>query len=310
MTPTITIVVPQEDGREISLANSTSIGRLEHNHLAFPDDLLMSRQHALIRQQGADEFVVIDLGSSNGTYINSQLVVAPTTLKHGDELVVGSVLMRFSYPEQIQISQSAKSKPLESRTMMGIRVSTVVVLVCDIRSFTKLSELLSPEELARFLGVWFRNVSEEISSHEGLVDKYIGDAFMAYWTVDQKNPQHAPRLAVQVGYKLLQMAAEIELPTNEMKFEVGVGINQGVVASGNVGGSSQRDSSIMGDAVNIAFRLESACKETGCPLILGHDLFTVAGDLFPFESLGPVSLKGKSEKVQIYGLKKAHIALP
>jgi adenylate cyclase len=302
MIPSLKIVVPQESTREVELEASTTIGRLDHNHIAFPNDPLVSRQHALIRQQGADDFVVIDLGSSNGTYVNSQLVIAPTQLKHGDEIVIGSVLMRFSHPEQA--AQAAPSKPLESRTMVGIRVSTVVVLVCDIRSFTRLSELFSPADLARFLGVWFRDVSEVVSSHEGLIDKYIGDAFMAYWTVDQKDPDKAPQSAVNVGCQLLDMAARIDLPPEfSMSFQVGVGINQGVVASGNVGGSSQRDSSIMGDAVNIAFRLESACKETGCPLIISKDVHAKAEALYPFESLGPVSLKGKSEKLSIFGLR-------
>jgi adenylate cyclase len=187
--------------------------------------------------------------------------------------------------------------------MVGVRVSQVVVMVGDIRNFSRLSELLIPEELARFLGSWFREVYDIVSESGGVVDKYIGDAFMAYWRVDKKAPSAASRTAITVAMNLLKKVEEMKLSTKEaFNFQIGIGIHEGVVASSNVGGSSQRDSSIMGDAVNTAFRVEATCKELGCPLLLTGEVFDHVSDLFVFTSFGLVLLKGKSEPVTLYGV--------
>jgi len=304
MAPTLQIIVPKSAAAEIPVSNSTAIGRLPENVVGFPEDLLMSREHCLIRQQGANEYVLIDLGSSNGTWLNSKLVVAPSPLKHLDEIVVGGALIRFNFPEQQEIIAREKDREAVSRTMVGIRLNTVVILVCDIRNFTRLSEILPPERLAKFLGVWFRTVSDLIRTKGGVVDKYIGDAFLAYWTVDKADPALAATQAILSAQALLEIASSIKTPEDSgMDFKVGIGVNQGVVASGNVGGNSQRDSSIMGDAVNIAFRLESLCKETGYPIVASQEVISTISTNFPFISVGHCTLKGKSEPLEVFGLR-------
>jgi adenylate cyclase len=305
--PELQIIIPTKDMRSISLESSTTIGRSEHNQLAFPDDLLISRQHALIRQQGPNEYVLIDLGSSNGTYLNSQLIIAPTALAHGDEILVGSVLLKFLFPEQIKMldERSENMDGIETRTMFGIRVAQVTILVCDIRNFTTLSEMISAEDLARFLGGWFREASQLVFANGGVVDKYIGDAFMAYWPTVRSDPKEGSNAALSTAKELLALANRMPLPKKiDFAFKIGIGLHEGVVASGNVGSSSQRDSSIMGDTVNTAFRLESECKRTGYELLISGEVYERIGRAKEFDSLGLVEFKGKTTKVALFGLKR------
>jgi adenylate cyclase len=304
MAASIHIVIPKERTGHLSLSGSTTIGRLEQNALSFPEDPLISRQHALIRQQGAHEFVLIDLGSSNGTYVNSKLVVSPTALKHGDEVVVGSSLLTFQFPDQREVRTEQDSLTSHSsRTIVGIRLKQVVILVCDIRSFSRISELLSPMQLAKLLGNWFREVSLLVDEHKGILDKYIGDAFLAYWPVDVRDPEQAVLESYTVAAKLIALSKQFTLPVEaNMPFKIGVGISQGIVASGSVGGVSQRDSSIMGDAVNIAFRLEALTKEKGYPLVISKEVYEVLKRDVSCNPLGESTLKGKAEPVEIYGI--------
>lgn len=305
MAPKVTILVPQESMGQLPLEDSLTIGRLETNKISFPKDLLISRQHAIIRKQGEHECILMDLGSSNGTYLNSKLLVSPTPLRHGDEIVVGGSLIRFEFPEQesVERSSAAMLSDLSSRTLVGIRLRTVTILVCDIRSFSRMSELLNPAHLAKLLGQWFREVAVIVERSGGVVDKYIGDAFMAYWAVDDKNPSIAPIAALRAAHEFLALAQSFVLPPEvNFSFRVGIGMSQGLVASSNLGGSSQRDSSIMGDSVNIAFRLETVTKEVGYPIVVCREVFNAAGGFVHYNPLGAIALKGKEETVEAFGV--------
>ena len=304
MSAFIYIEKPTVPNPRVELGNSTGIGRSTVNQLCYPEDTSISRQHALIRQQGENEFYLIDLGSSNGTYLNSQLLIGPTLLKNGDRIQVGDAVMVFELvgADQVDPTKASDETTIE-QTMVAMRMSTMVILVCDIRAFTRISEILSPDQLAKLLGRWFRQISELINSRGGVVDKFIGDAVMAYWVVDQKNPIVAQESALTTAVDLHRMANEMRIEAApDFKFQVGVGLNQGVVSCGNVGMKSQRDSTIMGDAVNMAFRLETVCKEKQMPIVVSAQIRDALADKFGFVSLGPVHLKGKSTPHEVFGL--------
>ncbi len=285
------------------LGNTTEIGRASSNQICLKDDSSVSRQHALIRRQGEQEYTLIDMGSANGTLLNAKLVIGPTLLRNGDCVQVGESKFRFELQGPSPEEMKALEQTMYEKTRVAVHMSTMVILVCDIRDFTRIGELLTPDQLARFLGSWFRQTSEIITTLGGVVDKYIGDAVMAYWKVDAKAPSAAAENAAQAAIRIQHLAQRTSVPDYpDFAFAVGVGINQGLVSSGNVGTQSQRDSTIMGDAVTLAFRLETVCKVKKTPIVVGADLSRVLADKFRFVSLGQVKLKGKTTSPEAFGL--------
>lgn len=140
-------------------------------------------------------------------------------------------------------------------------------------------------------------------SRGGVVDKFIGDAVMAYWPVDKAAPTAAAAGAVETAIKLHRLAESVSLPDYpDFPFRVGVGINQGLVSCGNVGVQSGRDLTIMGDAVTLAFRLESVCKVKKVPIVVGAEIAAVLGASRKWISLGEVQLKGKTTSPEAFGL--------
>jgi adenylate cyclase len=293
---------PDVEPVRLELGNTTGIGRSSANQVVLKDDGAASRQHALIRRQGEAEYSLIDLGSANGTYLNDKLLLGPTVLRHEDRIRIGDSTMRFELP--IQAAEAACTQTVYERTRMAVRMSTMVVLVCDIRRFTRIGELLPPDQLSRFLGSWFRQASEAIMSRGGIVDKFIGDAVMAYWPVDAPRPAEAARSAVEAALAIQALARKTEVPGHpDFRFGVGVGINQGLVSAGNVGVQSGRDMTIMGDAVTLAFRLEGVCRVKSMPIVVGAEVATVLAGGFDLVPLGQVKLKGKTTSPEAFGLR-------
>jgi adenylate cyclase len=298
--------VVDQPGREAvryELGNTSGIGRSSANLISLKDDTSVSRQHVLIRRQGELEYSIIDLGSANGTYLNGKLLIGPTVLRHGDLVRVGETTFRFDFECAVPAKKACEQTVYE-RTMMAVRMSTMVVLVCDIRRFTRIGEILPPDQLSRFLGSWFRLASEAITTRGGVVDKFIGDAVMAYWPVDAARSDAAAESAIEAALAIHALARGIEVPGRpDFKFSVGVGLNQGLVSSGNVGMQSQRDMTIMGDAVTLAFRLEGVCKVKSMPIVVGAEVARTLGAKHPFIPLGVVKLKGKTTSPESFGLK-------
>jgi class 3 adenylate cyclase len=298
----IKLEAPGSDAAVFELGNTTGIGRAAGNQIRLEADAAASRQHAMIRLQGEQEYYLVDLGSANGTFLNDKLVVAPALLRHGDRIKVGETEMLFDLPGPSPDEQRHITGLHLEKTQVAVHLRTMVVLVGDIRHFTRIGEFLPPDRLARFLGSWFCQAAEIITSHKGVVDKFIGDAVMAYWILDERAPTAAAESAVDAARALHRQAASIQVPDHpEFAFRIGVGINQGLVSSGTVG-VNQRDSTIMGDAVTLAFRLESVCKVKKVPIVVGADLVRGMGDKYPFVSLGKVQLKGKAVSPEAFSL--------
>jgi class 3 adenylate cyclase len=299
----VTIEIPGKEPILYELGNTTSIGRTSLNQICLKDDIAISRQHALIRRQGEHEYHLIDMGSANGTFLNSKLLIGPTRLQTGDLIRVGETTLRFECSEPEAAESAAVEQTIYEKTRMAVQMGMMVILVCDIRNFTRIGELLPPDQLSRFLGSWFRQVSEIIAGLGGIVDKFIGDAVMAYWPVDPQQPTAAQENTVTAAVKIVALARAQRVPDNpDFGFRVGVGINQGLVSSGNIGMQSQRDTTIMGDAVTLAFRLESVCAVKQKPIVVSKALADSLADKFQFASLGQVKLKGKATSPEAFHL--------
>jgi adenylate cyclase len=188
------------------------------------------------------------------------------------------------------------------RFNMAPRAQVLTVLFSDVRGFTTISESLTPEDLSIYINEYLTNMSLVIRErHRGTLDKYIGDAIMAFWGAPVADAQHA-RNAVLAA---LGMQSDAKTLNEKFKargwptFKIGVGVNSGVMRVGDMGSKIRRAYTVMGDAVNIASRLEGITKQYGADIIIGDGTRRlIAG--FVLRELDRVRVKGKDEPVTIY----------
>src|SRR3954471_13999022 len=167
-------------GDRIPILGNCSIGRSPKSCVIL-DSQKVSRRHALINVQNIGEFWLIDLGSSNGTFLNNRRVQQPVRLCDHDQIVVGDRIFIFHQPEGISDDYRTT---FVARTIREIANIPCWLLVADIENFTPLSRSLTSDKLAELIGGWVATCKEIIESHEGMIDKYLGDGFFAYWRGD------------------------------------------------------------------------------------------------------------------------------
>lgn len=177
----------------------------------------------------------------------------------------------------------------------------ITVLFSDIRGFTTLSEQKSPQEVVELLNRYFRLQVEVIFRHQGTLDKYIGDAIMAFWGAPTDQPDHARR-ALLAARDMEQALARFkrELGSAGKDFDIGIGLNTGEAVVGFIGSPEHRqDYTVIGDTVNTASRIEGATKGRA-RILVSAATRAVVGTGFEFRDHGYLALKGKEEKVHLY----------
>jgi adenylate cyclase len=185
---------------------------------------------------------------------------------------------------------------------MAPRAEELSVLFSDVRGFTTISEALSPEDLSQYINEYLTTMSLVIrEQHGGTLDKYIGDAVMAFWGAPVADKDHA-RNAVLAA---LGMQSEAKKLNEKFKakgwptFKIGIGVNSGVMRVGDMGSRIRKAYTVMGDAVNLGSRLEGITKQYGADIIVGEGTKAlIAG--FVCRELDRVRVKGKDEPVAIY----------
>ena len=176
------------------------------------------------------------------------------------------------------------------------------ILFSDIRSFTTISEKLSAEELVKSLNTYFNIMVNIIIEHNGTIDKFIGDAIMAIFGAPVKHNDD-PLEAVLTGLSMiknLQNFNKKQIALNRPPFRIGVGINTGEVVVGNIGSTQKLDYTCIGDAVNLASRLEGLTKMYGIPIIISQFTYQETREQIDARELDSVRVKGKLKPVKIY----------
>lgn len=250
-------------------------------------DLHASRNHAMIRCIGGGDYYLIDSGSANGSFVNHQRVAMPKLLKNGDRINIGHI--------EIQFEQSKKQEGnFDTLSMQDTLISDspvikqITVLVADIRGFTSLSEQVDIRTLTKLMNRWFHNVSNVIFSNAGTVDKFIGDCVFARWESDVDQGKTVKQ-ALNAALLINDITRELNNSFSELPevLKIGVGINTGAASMG-IG----QDNTALGDAVNVAFRLESATKVLGADVILSET---------SYRHLPPECLESKTHHLKIKG---------
>lgn len=225
------------------------------------------------------------LNMSYGYFIESRTKRQITNLF--GQYVPGELVDEMSKnPEQVSMDG-------ESREMS--------VLFSDVRNFTSISEGLSPRELSLLMNEFLTPLSRVIYNHRGTIDKYMGDCIMAFWGAPLRDPQHA-RQAVLAGLEMIRALEDLQTRFQARGWppiQIGVGVNTGQVSVGNMGSDVRVAYTVMGDAVNLASRLEGITKEYGVGFIVGEETRRAAPE-FVYRELDAVRVKGKDRPVVIF----------
>jgi adenylate cyclase len=187
---------------------------------------------------------------------------------------------------------------------LGGELVPVTILFSDIRSFTTISETMEPRALLDFLNEYFSGMVESVMQHHGVVDKFIGDAIMAVFGAPVPHPDdplHAVRAALEMRARLRKINEQFKargLP----EIRTGIGLHSGQVVAGNMGHAERMEYTVIGDAVNLASRLEGMTKELHCDVLLSEDLFKQVEKDVVTEPLHKIKVKGRDQEVMVYRL--------
>lgn len=192
---------------------------------------------------------------------------------------------------------------------LGGEAREITVMFMDVRGFTPISEALSATELVDFINTLLGPLTQAIQSELGTIDKYIGDSIMAFWNAPldiADHPMHACRAALQMRAAVRQLNEDDAFGfaargIGGIEVKIGVGLNFGVAAVGNMGSEIRFNYSAMGDVVNVAARIESTTKEFGTDLLVSEEVAKVARDAALLEA-GEILLKGKSRPTKLFAL--------
>ncbi len=188
-----------------------------------------------------------------------------------------------------------------AKLKLGGERRAMSVLFSDIRGFTTLSEGLDPERLVDVLNKYLTRMTAIVFQHDGVLDKYIGDAVMAFWNAPLDQPDHAFR-AVATAIDMRDALAQMnhDKAFGDLELHIGLGVNSGDMVVGNVGGEARFDYTIIGDNVNLGSRLEGLTKEYGVGIIVSEGTLGLLEGKILTRRLDKVAVKGKKEPVVIY----------
>jgi len=194
---------------------------------------------------------------------------------------------------------------IENITLGHAESDVITILFSDIRSFTDISESMEPAELMQFLNTFLQFMSEPIHLNHGFVDKFIGDAIMALFDQPGKPDAIEARDAVRSGIEMqasLVRFNKLRAKQNYPPTNIGIGVHSGPVVIGTLGSDSRMDSTVLGDAVNLASRLEGLTKNYRLPMLVSEDSKNLISHLeeFNWRLLDRITVKGKSEPVRIF----------
>ncbi len=192
----------------------------------------------------------------------------------------------------------------EKNLALGGKKQRLTVMFSDLRGFTTFSEKLDPQQLSEFLNIYFTKMTDEVFKANGTLDKFIGDAVMAFFGAPltyKNNAENACRCALNSLLRLTELNVEFQKQGYPM-LDMGIGLNTGDMSVGNMGSSTLQNYTVLGDSVNLAARLEGLNKDYGTHIIIGSDTYEEVKNIFVCRELDLVRVKGKKEATPIYQL--------
>ena len=253
------------------------------------NDTECSRRHALINPQAGREIWIVDLGSTNGTYLNGRRLARPTQLADGDRIAIGKSEFVVHGSPAPKARPSAGAGETQMLTQPVIKVHRAWLVLADIEGFTPFSQQHPPEEVSRRVGGWVAACSARFAEQKADIQVFLGDGFLAYFPIKAVEP--ARYFAVVAALRELQKD-ETHLPFRLVLHHADITL--GAAAAGGI-------ESVLGAGVNFLFRAEKAAGSAKARVALTQ----AAVDAWPepkpaFRALGPQALKGFEGQHTLY----------
>jgi adenylate cyclase len=292
------VVTNLAGGGTHELPETAIFGRNPDSTICLPDGRV-SRRHAMIRRQDEGTWWFYDLGSYNGSYLNGRRVSTTCPLTHGDKISICDFEFRFDL-------NGLNGANGHVEPLADVAQVPMIIFVSDIKGFTRLSEILPPEDLAQAISRWYGEVEKILNTYGGRIDKFIGDAVLAYWTdITPQTRSHA----LSAAMKLRQATYDIHdsmratFEAWDSSFSCGVALHIGEVTHGTLAPGTL---TMLGDAVNTTFRAQSLTRLLDADILVTSDFFDTwpdwpAGKAYCTPQ-GVHDLKGRSVPVELWGL--------
>ena len=274
----------REDQQHI-LEGSCSIGRATLNTLVV-DSAKVSRLHAVVHSERPGVFWLVDLGSSNGSFLNKRRIHEPTRLRDCDQITIGGNTFIFRQ------SRDPSDRPRSTAPVLTLQEEIEEVpcwlLVADIKNFTPLTRELLSQKLAVLVSSWLAGCKDIIERHGGIVNKYLGDGILAYW------PDGTSAAKKVVAMIAALKHAQTQGPEFRFIIHFWVGCHRRCFGI--------REETIMGSEVNLVFRLEKLLASLGEPCGVSDAARTKLKGILPSRSLGDYDLKGFETKRGLFAV--------
>jgi adenylate cyclase len=312
-----TIVTCNSAGaRIIKLAPSAILGHGTAEFFAGKNAWIIERIKKVRAEKTAN--VAMDLEIEFGDRpVSVNLTVLP--LASGDGKQLGTLLMieDISTEKRVKATMARYMDPAIAARMLdnnsdagllGGASTRTTVLFSDIRGFTTLTEELGAQGTVAFLNEYFSLMVECIADEEGMLDKFIGDAIMAAFGLPiahDDDEDRAVRAAIAMIRECRRWSGE-RVQRGQKPVEMGIGLNTDMVVSGNIGSAKRMDYTLIGDGVNLASRLESACKMYSAQILISENTFSRLRGTYRIRNIDQVVVKGKTEPVGVYEVLDHH----
>ena len=248
--------------------------------------------------------------SAGGVYLIKQGMLIDISWTLISEFITGSIAFYLRFRQQYKLRQQIKKQfehyldPRQVKKLQDNPESLVLggerryctFLFTDVRGFTAMSEKLEPEAVTKIMNKALTIQADAVKKYGGMVDKYIGDAMMAIFNAPIDLPDH------ETAAVLCAQEIQEKIKEADVDVEIGVGVNSGYAVIGNMGSETRFDYTAIGDAVNLAARLESSTKEVGEDIVIGYDTISANNfnDQIILRELESIKVKGKEKSINIY----------
>jgi adenylate cyclase len=274
-------------GKEVQIEEELTIGRKDSNSLVIEENTI-SKRHAVIKKLD-NTYYLVDVGSTNGTFLNHKKISVPTPLENSDLIQLGNVQLVFN---------TKNEEEEDDRTLLSNDEYIVnsIVLVSDIKGYTNFSESVPINVVKKFMENWIKEITNIVKSQGGFVDNILGDCLYARWdkNVDKENLKNTVKCVILISKLTKDLSETLLSSYTNHDLKIGAAIHVGEVILGD---NSFLPSGIS-DTVNTTFRLESLTREFKVDLILSDEAFKILDCNIIVEE-DEVDIKGKKDKLKI-----------
>ncbi len=293
---------------------SEVVGQLAGEFFSGPNQWLMERVQHVETDHGADVTVDAEM-EFGGEKVSVNLTVMPLVSTRDTKLGTMILIEDISNEKRVKSTMSRYMDPsladrllASGEEILGGQSSVATVLFSDIRRFTTVTEELGPQGTVQLLNEYFTLMVDCIQKEGGMLDKFIGDAIMAVFGTPLPHDDDEDR-AVRAGIAMLRALAAFNdqrKAHGKKQIEMGIGVNTDEIVSGNIGSPKRMDYTVIGDGVNLASRLESACKQYGTWMLISDNTYSKLRGIYQIREIDLVIVKGKTRPVSIYEVLDFH----